>query len=292
MLGAIIGDTVGSVYEFHNIKTTEFPLFSHRSNYTDDSVMSFAVADWLMKDSGHSKDSLVDTLVSFANRYPCPMGGYGGQFFKWLIRPQKRYVDIPLPDGSVRHELIETREPYNSWGNGSAMRTSAVGWMFDTLEETERVAEIQASVTHNHPEGIKGAQATSAAIHMARCGKTKQEIRQYIETRYGYDLSSTCDQIRPGYRFDVSCQGTVPPAIIAFLESTDFESCLRLAVSLGGDSDTLTCIAAGIAEAYYKTIPGHIVDEMWRRLPYDFKALVQELHSRSHYKTVAYIPLP
>ncbi len=290
MLGAIIGDTVGSVYEFNNIKTTEFPLFDSESNFTDDSVMTFAVADWLMRDNNHNPQKLIDTFVWFANKFPCPMGGYGGSFHNWLINPKTVYEDVMMEDGSTKTFMRDVREPYNSWGNGSAMRTSAVGWMFDTLEETERVAEIQASVTHNHPEGIKGAQATSAAIFMARTGKSKDEIKRYIETRFGYDLSRTCDEIRPGYSFDVSCQGTVPQAITAFLESTDFESCIRLGVSLGGDSDTLCCIAGGIAEAYYKDIHKCIVDEVWKRLPYEFESIVAQLNRESYYREIGYIP--
>lgn len=290
MLGAIIGDTVGSVYEFHNIKTTSFKLITEDNNYTDDSVMTFAVADWLLNDKDHTQEVLTDTFVWFAHNYPCPLGGYGGGFLNWLTYPQTECVNTVREDGSVRHVIKEIRKPYNSWGNGSAMRTSAIGWMFDTLEETERVAEIQASLTHNHPEGIKGAQATSAAIFMARTGKSKEEIKQYIEAKYGYNLSRTCDQIRPSYSYDVSCQGTVPPAIIAFLESTDFESCLRLAVSLGGDCDTLTCISAGIAEAFYKSIPDWIVEEMWKRLPPDFKIIVHKMVGKSHYRIASYIP--
>ena len=290
MLGAVIGDTVGSIYEFHNIKTTEFKLFSPACNFTDDSVMSFAVADWLLKDKEHSPQKLIDTLVFFANKFPCPMGGYGGSFHHWLQNPETEFVEVEQDDGSTRTLMREIRKPYNSWGNGSAMRTSAVGWMFDTLEETERVAEIQAAVTHNHPEGIKGAQATSTAIFMARNGKSKQEIKEYIESKYGYDLSKTCDEIRPDYTFDVSCQGTVPPAIIAFLESNDFESCLRLAVSLGGDCDTLTCISAGIAEAFYKDIPKWIVDEAWKRLPYEFEDIMLQFHKESRYSEIKYIP--
>lgn len=290
MIGAVIGDTVGSVYEFNNIKTTEFPLFDSESNFTDDSVMTFAVADWLLRDNNHTPKKLIDTFVWFANQYPCPMGGYGGSFHNWLLNPKTVYEDVMMEDGSTKTFMRDVREPYNSWGNGSAMRTSAVGWMFDTLKETERVAEIQAAVTHNHPEGIKGAQATSAAIFMARNGKTKDEIKRYIETRFGYDLSRSCDEIRPWYTFNESCQGTVPQAITAFLESTDFESCIRLGVSLGGDSDTLACIAGGIAEAFYKDIPKWIVDEVWRRLPYAFKGILDRLHKDSYYCEVNYIP--
>ena len=243
-----------------------------------------------MNDKDHTHEILTETFVWFAHNYRCPLGGYGGGFLNWLKYPKTECINTVRDDGSVRHVIKEIRKPYNSWGNGSAMRTSAIGWMFDTLEETERVAEIQASLTHNHPEGIKGAQATSAAIFMARTGKSKEEIKQYVETRYGYDLSKSCDQIRPDYSYDVSCQGTVPPAIIAFLESTDFESCLRLAVSLGGDCDTLTCISAGIAEAFYKNIPDWIVKEMWERLPLDFKIIVQMMVIETHYRIATYIP--
>lgn len=290
MLGAIIGDTVGSVYEFDNIKTTDFELFSDECNYTDDSIMTVAVADWLLNDRQLTPEKLTDHMVWYAFNFPCPLGGYGSGFYDWLADPVIEFKDVMQPDGSVIKRMVEKREPYNSWGNGSAMRTCAVGWMFDTLEETERVAEIQAAVTHNHPEGVKGAQATSVAIFMARTGHTKKEIRDCIEQRYGYDLSHTCDEIRPSYTYDVSCQGTVPPAIIAFLESTDFESCLRLAVSLGGDSDTLTCIAAGIAEAYYKDIPRWMVNKMWHLLPDHFRDVIQRLHSESYYHEVSYLP--
>ena len=293
MIGAIIGDTVGSVYECNNIKTTEFPLFSSNSIYTDDTVMTLAVADWLLRDSSHSIEELECSMVSFAEKYPCPLGGYGGSFYNWLFHPGL------LPDENKRTSGITSlgqlfskiddlqvskRHPYNSWGNGSAMRVSAVGWMFDTLEETERIAKISAEITHNHPEGIKGAQATAAAIFMARTGKTKEEIKTYIEQTYGYDLQRTCDEIRPTYHFDESCQGTVPQAIIAFLDSNDFESAIRLAVSLGGDSDTLACITGGIAEAFYKEIPESIINEMWQRLPNDFKEILREMEQQSTYK--------
>ena len=258
MLGAIIGDTVGSIYEFDNIKTTDFPLFSERSEFTDDSIMSFAVADWLLRDKAHTHKELEESMVRFAHDYPNPIGGYGGAFYRWLFSGRER-------------------KPYNSWGNGSAMRVSAVGWAFETMEETLRVAEISASITHNHPEGIKGAQAVAAAIFLARTGKTKAEIQEYVETHFGYDLSQTCDELRPDYVFEESCQGTVPAAMAAFLDSTDFESAIRLAVSLGGDSDTLACITGGIAEAFYKEIQEEIVKEMWQRLPDDFRQILREM---------------
>ena len=266
MLGSIIGDTAGSVYEFNNIKTMDFPFFSEKSDYTDDSIMTMAVADWLLKDPTHGMDTLEASLISFAKKYPCPMGGYGGMFFRWLFRS----------DGK--------REPYNSWGNGSAMRASANGWMFDTLEETERVAGLSAAITHNHPEGIKGAQSTAAAIFMARNGSSKEAIRSYITEKYGYNLNRTCDEIRPVYHWESSCQGTVPEAMVAFFDSTDFESAIRLAVSLGGDSDTLACITGGIAEAFYKEIPDPIAQSIWSLLPEDFKAILKEMEVRTSYR--------
>ena len=280
MLGAIIGDTVGSVYEFNNIKIIDFPLFSIGSNYTDDSIMTMAVADWLLRDPSHGMDTLEASLLSFAKKYPCPKGGYGGGFSKWLFHPDW------LGDYGSRDAKSGTRHPYNSWGNGSAMRVSAVGWMFDTLEETEHVAELSAAITHNHPEGIKGAQSTAAAIFLARNGKSKDEIKDYITHRFGYNLSRTCDEIRPVYGWDGSCQGTVPEAMVAFLDSTDFESAIRLAVSLGGDSDTLACITGGIAEAFYKEIPDDIVNTEWNLLPDDFKEIIRKCHSINENITV------
>jgi ADP-ribosylglycohydrolase len=270
MLGAIIGDTVGSVYEFHNIKTTNFPLFDPRCNYTDDSVMTMAVADWLLTDPQHGMDTLETSFLNFAQKYPCPMGGYGPGFYRWLFEPET------FVEGK--------RHPYNSFGNGAAMRCSANGWMFDTLEETERVAGLSAAITHNHPEGIKGAQSKAAAIFMARNGKSKEEIKNYISTKYGYNLNRTCDKIRPVYDWDSSCQGTVPEAMVAFLDSTDFESAIRLAVSLGGDSDTLACITGGIAEAFYKTIPESIALKIWELIPEDFKAIFRAMETQTTYR--------
>ena len=227
MLGAIIGDMVGSIYEWRNIKTKEFPLFGQNCKFTDDSVMTLAVAEGLM--NGGKPDDYIRAMKRLGRMYP--HAGYGGHFQNWLF--------------------TDNRSPYNSWGNGSAMRVSPVGWLFDSLEETENAAETSAAVTHNHPEGIKGAQATAAAIFLARNGKSKNEISEYIEEKYDYDLSRTLDEIRPTYEFDVSCMGTVPEAMIAFLESNDFEDAIRNAISLGGDSDTLAAITGSIAEAAY-----------------------------------------
>ena len=278
MLGAIIGDTVGSVYEFHNIKTTEFPLFDPRCNYTDDSIMTMAVANLLLTDPQHGMDTLEASFLNFAKKYPCPMGGYGGGFNHWLFHPEA------LGDYSSQDYKPGSRHPYNSFGNGAAMRCSANGWMFDTLEETERVAGLSAAITHNHPEGIKGAQSTAAAIFMARNGKSKEEIRDYISTKYNYNLNRTCDEIRAVYDWDSSCQGTVPEAMVAFLDSTDFESAIRLAVSLGGDSDTRACITGGIAEAFYKTIPESIALKIWGLIPEDFKAIFRAMETRTSYR--------
>jgi ADP-ribosylglycohydrolase len=279
MLGAIIGDTVGSVYEFHNIKTTNFPLFDPLSNYTDDSIMTMAVADWLLTDSQHGMDTLEASFLGFAKKYPCPMGGYGGGFHRWLFHPEQ----LAAYDEDGNH-AIGKRHPYNSFGNGAAMRCSANGWMFDSLEETERVAGLSAAITHSHPEGIKGAQSTAAAIFMARNGKSKEEIKEYISTKYGYNLNRTCDEIRPVYDWDSSCQGTVPEAMVAFLGSTDFESAIRLAVSLGGDSDTLACITGGIAEAFYKDIPDDIALKIWSLIPENFKAIFRKMETRTSYR--------
>ena len=235
MIGAFIGDIVGSAYEFCNTKDYNFEIFKSGSSFTDDSIMTVAVARWLMEDPGHTRKALCNIMEEQGHKYPCPVGGYGTMFNTWL------------------HSADKT--PYNSWGNGSAMRVSPVGWAFDTLEETERVAEMSASVTHNHPEGIKGAQATAAAIWMARHGSTREEIRSYIETRFGYDLSRSWEYLHDTYDWEDSCQKTVPEAIIAFLESTDFEDAIRKAVSMGGDSDTIGAITGSIAEAFYGGVP-------------------------------------
>ncbi|MDR2619621.1 MAG: ADP-ribosylglycohydrolase family protein [Propionibacteriaceae bacterium] len=227
MLGAIIGDIVGSVYEWNNIKTKEFPLFREDCFFTDDTVMTIATADALLH--GGEADDFVAAYSKWGQLYP--NASYGARFSNWIY--------------SDKHE------PYNSWGNGSAMRVSPCAWFAKSLEEAETIAARSAAVTHNHPEGIKGAQATAAAIYLARTGKTKPEIKNYIETTYGYDLSKTLDEIRPTYRFNESCQDTVPQAIIAFLESEDFKDAIRNAISLGGDSDTLAAITGSIAEAAY-----------------------------------------
>ena len=249
MLGAIIGDIVGSVYEFNNIKTKDFPLFSERGFFTDDTVMTIAVADALLK--GGTSDDFIDSMKEIGRLYP--NSGYGGGFANWLFS--------------------DSREPYNSWGNGSAMRVSPCGWFADSLKEAEILAERSAAVTHNHPEGIKGAQATAAAIYLARTGTIKDKIKEYVESKYGYDLSRTLDEIRPVYRFNETCQETVPEAIIAFLESKSFEDAIRNAISLGGDSDTLAAITGGIAEAAYR-IESDITTQAFHRLDDTLSAVI------------------
>ena len=284
MLGAIIGDTIGSAYEFHNTKDYSFTLFLGNSAYTDDSIMTMAVAYWLLKDKGHSYQGLEDIMVMFGEKCPCPMGGYGAGFYRWhyFTRDLYSYYD---KYGAAPYESKTGRHPYGSYGNGSAMRVSAVGWFFDTLKETERVAAISAAITHNHPEGIKGAQATAAAIWMARKGTAKEEIRDYIEKTYGYDLHKTYEYWHPIYQWESSCQGTVPQAIICFLDSTDFEDAMRKAVSLGGDSDTLACITGGIAEAFYQEIPRSMAERAARPFPRIFNRILDAVRAETVYGT-------
>lgn len=286
MLGAIVGDTVGSIYEFENTKDYNFQLFNRCSGYTDDSIMSMAVAYWLLKDPEHRYETLEEAMVTFAKNCPCPNGGYGEMFYVWLFMPWNLDAMCPMSYDDADEPLYESpagRVPYNSWGNGAAMRASAVGWFFDTLEETERVARISAEITHNHPEGIKGAQATAAAIWMARNGKSKADIKAYIESKYGYDLNRTWEYLNKTYDWDSSCQGTVPEAMIAFLESNDFEDAIRKAVSMGGDSDTLACITGSIAEAFYKKIPAHMIEPTQKPFPPIFHKILDALRARTLY---------
>ena len=282
MLGAITGDTIGSAYEFCNTKDYDFTLFLGDSAYTDDSIMTMAVAYWLLKDKEHSYQGLEDIMVEFGHKCPCPMGGYGGGFHTWLFSPESLYC-FDDRYGEAPYESKTGRHPYGSWGNGSAMRVSAVGWFFDTLEETERVAAISAAITHNHPEGIKGAQATAAAIWMARNGHSKEDVRDYVENTYGYDLHKTWEDWHYRYSWQSSCQGTVPQAMICFLDSENFEDAIRKAVSLGGDSDTLACITGGIAEAYYKEIPKAIVDRVSRPFPAIFNKILEAVREKTVY---------
>lgn len=260
MYGAILGDIIGSPYEFdRGNKSKDFPLFVRQSSFTDDSVMSIAVAEALL-DAGPdaSPDEIrlktVKSMQKWGRRYP--NAGYGARFIGWVHSEDPR--------------------PYNSFGNGAAMRVSAVGWLYDTLERTLEVADAVTDVTHDHPEGIKGARATAAAIFMARNGASKEEIKEYIQETIGYDLSRSCDEIRPRYHHVESCQETVPEAITAFLEGENFEDVIRTAVSLGGDCDTLTCIAGSIAEAMYG-LPDGLEEECRKRLTEDLLEVLDRL---------------
>ncbi|MEL6249997.1 MAG: ADP-ribosylglycohydrolase family protein [Cyanobacteria bacterium J06627_15] len=246
MLGAIAGDIVGSAYEFAGCKTKAVPLFTPESTFTDDTILTVAVAEGVLAQASGGQANYTQRFKRYYRRYPNPCGGYGVRFQTWAASP--------------------TCEPYNSWGNGAAMRVSPVAYAFDRLEPVLAAATATATVTHNHPEGIKGAQATATAVFLARQGHSKDAIAAEVTARFGYDLSRSLDQIRPHYQFDESCQGTVPEAITAFLEATDFEDALRNAISLGGDADTLTCITGAIAEAFYGEVPAPIADAVWQRL--------------------------
>jgi len=253
MLGAIAGDIIGSVHEYRGTKTTQFELFHPHCQFTDDTVLTVAVADCLL----HRKH-YVSTFHEYYLRYPG--AGYGRGFAEWA---------------SSRRT-----EPYNSWGNGSAMRVGPVGWAFDTLDEVLAEAKRSAEVTHNHPEGIKGAQATAAAIFLARQGRSKQEIRKSIEQWTGYNLSQKLDEIRPSYTFNESCYGTVPQAVIAFLESEDYEDAVRKAISLGGDADTLACITGSIAEAFYGNVPDFIAQRVMDLLELRLRTVITDFSHR------------
>ena len=250
MYGAILGDMIGSPYEFdQGNKSKDFPLFSEKSTFTDDTVMTLAVG-WVFLDAQPNADEswirlrLIKEMQHFGRLYPNV--GYGGMFRRWLRERDP--------------------QPYNSFGNGSAMRVSAVSWLYDDIETVRKMARLSAEVSHNHPEGIKGAEATASAIFLARTGKTKAEIKAYIEENFGYDLSCTCDEIRPNYYHKESCQETVSEAITAFLEGESFEDVVRTAVSLGGDCDTRTCIAGSIADGFYG-VPEDLKQECRKRLP-------------------------
>lgn len=262
MYGAILGDMIGSPYEFDNgSKTKEFPLFAGNSTYTDDTVMTIAVADAFLTAGPDAPEDilrrqLIKSLRAYARKFP--KAGYGLRFWRWL------------------HSW--NPKPYNSFGNGSAMRVSAVAWLYDDLDSVLQAARISAEVTHNHPEGIKGAQATACAIYLARTGSSKEAIRDHIIREFGYDLSRTCDEIRPEYHHVQSCQETVPEAITAFLEGTSFEDVIRTAVSLGGDSDTLAAIAGSIAEGFYG-VPEALKLECLRRLPPQLRAVLPRMEA-------------
>ncbi len=253
MLGAMAGDIIGSAYEFKAMKSVDFDLFGTDSTFTDDTVMTIAVADSILCGTDY-----VQSFKTFGEKHPS--AGYGGNFFDWLHSARTN--------------------PYFSFGNGSAMRVSPVGFAFDSVAEVLAEAKRSAEVTHNHPEGIKGAQATALAIFLARQGESKEAIKTQLVNRFGYDLNRTLAEIRPSYHFDETCQGSVPESIIAFFESQDFESAIRNAVSLGGDADTMACIAGGIAQAFYRHIPGAIIDETKRRLTPEFFKIISDFESR------------
>ena len=232
MLGAIVGDIVGSRFEFDNIHTKQFELFGNGCSFTDDTICTCAVADAAMNEKSYR-----DTLLEWCRRYPNPKGAYGGSFARWIHSADP--------------------QPYNSFGNGSAMRVSAVGWLFGTMEEVMEQARLSAEPTHNHPEGIKGAQATASAVFMLRHARSKDDVKRYLENTFGYRLDYTVDYLRCHNSFDETCQVTVPQAIVCFMESNGFEDAIRNAISIGGDSDTIGAITGALAEAFY-TVPDDI----------------------------------
>ena len=252
MFGAIAGDIIGSVFEHRPVKSVSFPLFRSSSRFTDDTVLTIAIAHAILNRADYAT-----SLKNFARNYPS--AGYGLSFYQWMQSSDS--------------------QPYNSWGNGSAMRVSPVGFAFDSVEAVIVEAQKTAAVTHNHPEGIKGAQATALAIYLAKQGAAKDLIRHTVADRFGYDFERTVDEVRPHYEFDVSCQGSVPESMLSFFESDDFEAAVRKAISLGGDSDTMACIAGGIAQAYYRKIPEYIVKEVRARLPEEFLQIIDEFET-------------
>lgn len=253
MIGAIAGDIIGSVYEHAPIKTRDFPLFQPASRFTDDTVLTVAVAHAILSGRPYR-----DSVRRFAQRHPD--AGYGGSFFRWLHTEDPR--------------------PYGSWGNGAAMRVSPVGYAFDSEDDVLREARRSAEITHDHPEGVKGAQAAALAVFLARTGQGKEAIRARLAADFGYDLARSVAQIRPGYAFDVSCQGSVPEAIVAFLDADSYEDAVRNAVSLGGDSDTLACIAGAIAAAFHGGVPAPIRDQALARLAPDLREIAEEFVAR------------
>ncbi|MBP1743099.1 MAG: ADP-ribosylation/Crystallin [Firmicutes bacterium] len=249
MLGAIAGDVIGSIYEWDNVKSKEFELFSSKSRFTDDSVLTIATMDSVLHGN-----TFEESYKKWFWKYPG--AGFSGNFKKWAI----------------------SNEPYYGFSNGSAMRVSPVGYFCDSLEEVLRMAEDSSAVTHNHPEGIKGAKAVASAIYLAKNGATKKELKDYVEKTFGYELGESIDSIRKWYSFDVSCQGSVPQAIISFMDSDSYEDAVRNAISIGGDSDTIACITGGLAEAYYKEIPEYITERVMGILPDEMKEVLQRFY--------------
>lgn len=260
MFGAICGDIVGAPYEFHPIKSKHFPLIVRGSHYTDDTVMTVAVAEGLLNSFGKSDEDIKKALIISMKKWGrlYPNASYGVRFFDWLF--------------------TDTTSPYGSYGNGSAMRVSSVGWLYNSLDETRHVARLTAEVTHNHPEGIKGAESTASAIFLARTGCTKAEIRKYIADEFNYDLSRTADEISPTYYHVESCQESVPEAFTAFLEGESFEDVLRTTVYIGGDCDTTGAIAGAVAEAFYG-IPDNIKRKCEALIPQDMLMVVRRFEA-------------
>lgn len=265
MWGAVIGDIIGSAFEWHNVKTTEFELFSKETRFTDDTVMTVAVADAILNIEHHKnpmhyaaqrKMTYACKLREYGRKYPD--AGYGEMFNQWLSSQEPK--------------------PYRSYGNGSAMRVSPIGFAFHSLDQVLKEAEMSACVTHNHREGIKGAKAVASAVFIARTGGSKSDILSYVQKQFHYHISGRLDDIRPTYQFDSSCQGSVPHAMIAFLESENFEDAIRKAISIGGDSDTIACIAGAIAHAFYKKIPEHMIDRSRLILDYGLKRIIDEFN--------------
>ena len=269
MLGAIIGDIVGSIYEFDNIKTKDFPFFDDRMEYTDDSILTIATADWLLY-GGNS----ADYYLRYATEYPYPMGGYGTMFVQWVHKANRGI-----------------KQAYNSCGNGSAMRIAPVGWAFDKEKDIFAVAQKSAECTHNHPEGIKGAQATALSIFLARHGASPSEIKTRIENEFNYDLSLSVDEIRPRYSWQGldgiisgdTCQGSVPQAITCAINAINYEDAIRNAISIGGDSDTIGCISGAIAEALFG-IPEDIRKKGMSFLPLLFQGIVTAFENKYGFK--------
>ncbi|MCR5208604.1 MAG: ADP-ribosylglycohydrolase family protein [Lachnospiraceae bacterium] len=267
MYGAILGDMIGAPYEFdQGDKTKDFELFNWRKwvRYTDDTAMTIAIARAVMAagidaDEDLMKKEMILSMQDIGNQYA--LGEYGGRFSQWLVSKDP--------------------QPYGSWGNGSAMRVSSIGWFFDTLERTREVARWSAEVSHNHPEGIKGAESVASAIYLLRNGKSREEVKAYVIDEFVYDLSRTCDEIRPGYHHVESCQETVPEAFTAFFEGKDFEDSIRNAVSLGGDCDTLTCITGGLAEAFFG-VPDEFIRECNERIPDEFIEVIEKFYKATH----------
>ena len=253
MIGALAGDIIGSIFEYKAMKSKRFPLFTSKSEATDDSILTIAIAAAILGDGDYRT-----AVRAIGRRYPdC---GYGNHFCEWLF--------------------AKNAPPYHSYGNGSAMRASPVGWAFDDEEAVLTEARRTAEFTHNHPEGIKGAQAAALATFLARKKADKEQIRRSIGELFGYDLDRSCDGIRKTYGYDITCQGTVPEAIIAFLDSTSFEDSIRNAISLGGDADTVACITGGMAEPFYGGVPTQITTEVERRVPKELMKIVTKFHRK------------